>query len=142
MKNKWDCHRIIRVVCEPVEVILEQVGLSLLLSNSSIFSWQKGFLISYVGFKQMNVLPEKNVILLLDIIDTVEYIKTKYFKFIELDKNNGDVRFCNSMERNSDMIYFPICSVANDSIKEVVKKILETEKKIKFVVDKYAEQRK
>jgi len=125
---EWDCHRIIRVVCTPVEVTLEQVGLTLLLSNSSIFSWQKGFLISYIGFKQLHILPEKNEILLLDIIDTVEYIKTKYFKFIELDKNKGVARFCNSMECNSDMIYFPICSVSNDSTEAVTKKILETEK--------------
>lgn len=128
----WKGELVINIVCNPFEAELEQFAPFLLATpNPFIFSWSDGYLFFFRYDSELYFDMNKKIAGYITVIYQLQYIKTKYFKFIKLNANTGGIEFTNTMEGGSDYLFYPISDELDEIIVEILKKVKECEHAIK-----------
>lgn len=130
--SEWKGEHIIQIVCQPIEIKLEQIAPTLLaIQHTVVFSWIKNYLVCQRIYDDGYYNTEKKIAGYLTIIWDIMYIKTEFHKFIVVDGNTGEVKFSDRMDVISDCFYFPISNIEDKVSIAIYRHIREFENAIK-----------
>jgi len=128
MAKEWKISKI-DFIDDPIKINLEQLGLSLFVSQLFVFSWYSGYFFSYSQQRSMTYNEKDKEIIIIHHVFGIGYTELpKYKKFVEVDTNTAKAKIVDEIDRKMDLMYFPIEKTDDPFHKKIFDKIVETEK--------------
>jgi hypothetical protein len=123
-KETWDLQKTIKIVDEPIEITLNQLGLELMVMNPVVLAYKDKRIVSFHRIDEIVLSEKRNKVHILELILNVEYVNVmEYRQFLVINMNTGATKYTDQISSNENIVFFPIVKTENQMVKEIIKRI-------------------